>query len=105
MALSTALAAWFNVAVLAVLLRRRGFFVMDQRLMARLPRILAASAVMAAALWAGQRTLWPLADGQLAALGLLVALVTGGLTVYGLAAQLLGAARLSDIRGMMRRSK
>ena len=105
MALSTAIAAWFNVAVLALLLKRRGFFAMDQRLKARLPRILAASAVMAAALWGGRLVLWPLADGQLAALGLLVVLVTGGLAVYALAAQLLGAARLSDIRGMMRRSK
>ncbi|CAA7612209.1 murein biosynthesis integral membrane protein MurJ [Magnetospirillum sp. SS-4] len=105
MALATALAAWFNVAVLAVLLKRRGFFAMDQRLRGRLPRILIASAVMAAALWAARRVLWPLADGQLAALGLLVALVTGGLTVYAVSAQVLGAARLSEIRAMMRRSK
>ncbi|CAA7614075.1 Protein MurJ homolog [Candidatus Terasakiella magnetica] len=104
MALSTALSSWFNVIVLAVLLKRRGFFAMDPRLLARLPRILAAAAVMAAVLWGGKTLLWPWASSQLAALGLLAALVTLGLLAFAVAAQVSGAAHLSEIKAMMRRS-
>ncbi|MDO8608453.1 MAG: murein biosynthesis integral membrane protein MurJ [Phaeospirillum sp.] len=103
MALSTAIAAWFNVIVLAVLLKRRGFFAMDERLRAKAPRIVAACAVMAAALWGARQVLWPLAQGQLMAIAMLVALVTAGLVAFVVAAQLLDAARLSDIKAMMRR--
>jgi putative peptidoglycan lipid II flippase len=105
MALSTALAAWFNVVALAVLLARRGFFAPDERLRQRAPRILAASALMAALLWGGRVVLWPMAQGQLAALGLLLALVAAGGLSYMIAAQALGAARLGEIKGMLRRKR
>ncbi|OAN47993.1 lipid II flippase MurJ [Paramagnetospirillum marisnigri] len=105
MALSTALAAWFNVVVLAVLLHRRGFFAMDQRLRTKAPRILAACAVMAAALWGTRLLLWPLAQGQMLAVVMLAALVAVGALGYGLAVHLLGAARLSELKSMMRRRK
>jgi len=104
MALSTAIAAWFNVVVLAVLLRRRGFFAMDQRLRRKTPRIIAASAVMAAALWGARLLLWPLAQGQVLAVVVLAVLVGVGGLAFGVAAHALHAARLSDIKAMMRRS-
>jgi len=55
--------------------------------------------------------LWPLAqalDGMLAgstaeAAAALAALVGAGLVVYGVAAQVLGAARLGELRAMLRR--
>jgi putative peptidoglycan lipid II flippase len=104
MALSTAIAAWFNVAALAFLLKRRGFFAMDQRLRAKAPRIVAASLAMAAALWTAERFLWPLAHGQLMAVAVVAALVAIGLAAFGAAALGVGAASLADIRKMMRRA-
>ena len=103
-ALATSAAAWLHAVVFWVILKRRGVLDIDARLAARLPRIVAASAIMAAALW-------PLAiafEGMLAgstaeAAVALAALVGAGLAVYGVAAQLLGAARLGELRAMMRR--
>ena len=103
MALSTAIAAWFNVVALGVLLHRRGFFALDARLRSKAPRILAASVVMAAVLWVASRALWPLADGLLLSVLVLAGLVSLGLAVFAVAAHLLGAARLSDVKAMMRR--
>ena len=103
MALSTAIAAWFNVAALAFLLWRRGFFILDARLRAKAPRIVAATMVMAATLWGAKITLWPLAQGQIMAVVMLAALVTAGLAALVIAAQVLGVARLSEIKAMVRR--
>ncbi len=105
MALSTALAAWFNVAVLAVILRRRGFFRLDSRLKSRAPRILVAAGLTGVALWAGQQWCWGWATDSVRALALLSALVAGGLVVFAALAQLTGAARLGEVRGMMRRRR
>ena len=104
MALSTAIAAWFNVVVLAVLLHRRGFFAMDRRLLRKAPRILAACLVMAAVLGGARQLLWPLAQSQLLAVLLLMVLVTVGLVAFVVAAHVLDAARLSDLKAMMRRT-
>jgi len=103
MALATALAAWFNVVALAVILKRRGFFAMNARLRDKAPRIIAASAVMAAALFAADHFSRPYAAGHLATLLVTVALVAVGLAAFLVAAQLLGAARLAEVRKMLRR--
>jgi len=103
MALATALAAWFNVIALAVILKRRGFFAMDARLKARAPRIALAAAAMAAALVAAERFSRPFAHGQLAALAVTAGLVAIGLAVFLVAAHVLGAARLGEVRKMVRR--
>lgn len=105
MALSTALAAWFNVAALAVILRRRDFFHMDARLCRKLPRMVAAVAVMAAALWGAKLVLWPWAILSWQALVAVVGLVAVGLLSFALAAQVLGAARLAEVKAMLRRRK
>jgi len=76
---------------------------MDARLVRRLGRIAAASAIMGAALLALAHVLAvPLVTPTLryAALG---ALVLGGIVVYGLAGLVLGAFRLSDLRGAFAR--
>ncbi|MGE5503917.1 MAG: murein biosynthesis integral membrane protein MurJ [Actinomycetota bacterium] len=103
MALSTAVAAWFNVAALAWILKRRGLFAMDARLKRKAPRILAAGAAMAAALLGARHVLWPLASGQMLAVLMLAALVAIGLAAFALAAQLTGAATLSEVKKMLRR--
>ncbi len=104
-ALATAISAWLNVILLAITLRRRGGLTLDARLLSRLPRILIATAGMAVLLW----FLLPYAqdwdDGTTAmrALGLGM-LILSGMTAFGLLAQITGAARLAEIRGMMRRA-
>lgn len=105
MALSTALAAWFNVAALAVILGRRGFFAMDARLKTRAPRILAAVATMAAALYGAKWWAWPLATSSWLALLLVCGLVSIGLLTFAVAAHLSGATRLTEIKAMVRRRK
>ena len=103
MALATAVAAWFNVAALTVILARRGYFHADARLLARAPRILAAAAVMAAAIHilSGILQGWMATESGLgAAVGVLVA---AGLAVFAVAAHFLGAASVSDVKSIMRR--
>ncbi|HIJ61064.1 MAG TPA: murein biosynthesis integral membrane protein MurJ [Rhodospirillaceae bacterium] len=98
MALSTALAAWLNVILLAWFLRRRGYFVVDARLRSRAPRILAAGLVMAGALWAADRALPP-------APWALAVLIAAGTAVYAAAVLALGAARWGEVKAMLRRSR
>jgi putative peptidoglycan lipid II flippase len=103
MALATALAAWFNAAVLAALLARNGLFVLDARLRRRAPRIVLAALIMAAPLWVAHHHVWPLAQGQWAAAGLLAVLVAAGITLFAASAQLLGAVQWAEVKGQMRR--
>lgn len=103
MALATALAAWFNALVLAVLLARRGLFTLDARLKRRAPRIVLAALIMAAPLWAAHHYVWPQAQGQLAATALLAVLVTAGIALFAASAQMLGAVRWAEVKGQMRR--
>jgi putative peptidoglycan lipid II flippase len=104
-AFATAASAWLNTAALATILYRRGHLVPDAGLRRRAPRALAASLVMAAALWASLKPLAPwLAGGsghRAAALGILVIV---GLAVFGAAALLLGAADRTQLRRLMARA-
>ncbi len=103
LALATALASWFNVTVLAVVLRRRGFFTMDARLRRRVPRIVLAAAIMAAALLASRHLLAPVAALPLGRLLLVLSLLAVGGVTFAVFAHVLGAARLSEIKAMVRR--
>ncbi|EPX84728.1 integral membrane protein MviN [Rubellimicrobium thermophilum DSM 16684] len=76
---------------------------MDGRLRARLPRILLASGLMAAALGAGW---WALAEALHKPglrYGALAGLVLGGLATYAVAAVVLGALRPAELRAALRR--
>ena len=99
--LASALASWFNVAALAIVLARRGHLAPDTALLRVVPGMLAAGGLMALSLL-GLRMLAydPVAAstlGRWVGLGLVV---LGGLIAYGLAGQLLGAF---DIRTLARR--
>jgi len=103
-AISTAIAAWVNVAMLYGVLHRRGHFTADARLRTRMVRIVAAAGAMAALLW----WLGPIADGGMTGdavtRALALALLCGaGALVYGVAAVALGAASLSELRAQLRR--
>ena len=98
-ALATAIAAWGNAGMLLALLLRRGFYAPDARLKRRIPRIIVASAVMVAVLYA----LTGVAPGgRIVALAILI--VAGG-AAFALAALGLGAAGLDDLKRLGRNSE
>ncbi len=105
-ALATALAAWLHAALFWLILKRRGFLEIDERLRSRLPRMAIASAVMAAALWL---IAWALDAPLSAAIGpriaALAGLVVAGFAVFAVSAQLIGAASLRDLGAMLRRGE
>jgi putative peptidoglycan lipid II flippase len=103
MALSTAIAAWCNVGLLAVLLARRGYFGIDTRLKTRGPRIVAAGIGMAGVLFLAQDWLWSSGLGLWKALSVVAILVVLGLVVFAVLAHIFGAARLDEMRAMMRK--
>ncbi|MEE3502002.1 murein biosynthesis integral membrane protein MurJ [Acidiphilium acidophilum] len=98
-ALSTSIAAWFNVAMLAVLLRRHGDFSPDARLVGRVVRIALASVAMAGILILLRETaLMRLPEAV--ALGVLIMFGMVGFGGIGLA---IGAFRLDELRATLRR--
>lgn len=103
LALATAISAWLNAALLARGLRRRGHLRLDERLRRRLPRIIVASAVMAAGLAGGMVGLTAVAqqDSAVRIISLAILIVGGGV-IFAAAAQLTGATRLSEVRGLVR---
>ncbi len=103
-ALATAASSVLHAGLLWWWLARRGLLVMDARLRRRLPRMIFASAVMAAGLWLAAAALEaPLAGALPLRIAALSALVVGGMAVFGLCAQAFGAARLGELREMLGR--
>jgi len=103
-ALATALAAWLNVALLGLWLRRAGYLRLDPRSRRRLPRIALASLGMGLALALAERVLlggW-FAAGPAWGIGGLAILVLGGMGVYTALALASGAVDLATLRGWMR---
>ena len=103
-ALAAACAAWFNVIALILVLYRRGYFAPDAALRRRVPRMLVASVAMVAALLLLQGEVYDGTTGIWRYLGLVVLIVGGGLA-YGLAGELLGAFRLRELAGRLRRRR
>ena len=105
LALATSIAAWGNVICLAYVQRKQGHFVLDARLVSRLPRILLAAAIMGAALWGLGHYAEPLRTGAMLRDYCLVGAVcaVGGAIYFG-AAFLLRAFRISDFKTAFRKS-
>lgn len=105
LALATSVAAWANVIGLSVLLTRSRHLVTDARLLKRLPRIALSAAIMGGALFWLRDYIPDLgaAGFMVDALALAVVTGTGGL-VFGLAAVLLRAYGLADVKEAFKRS-
>jgi putative peptidoglycan lipid II flippase len=105
-AVATAIAAWINAGLLAVMLAKRGHWRIDAGLKTRLPRLVLAAVLMAAALVPLSRVLDPwlhgAAYGRVAAM---IALVAAGMIVYGGLCVVLKAADLDDLKRMLRRRR
>ncbi len=105
-ALGTAIAAWINAAALAVLLVRRGHFALDARARRLLPRLVAATAAMAAVLLAALPLLrmLPVSGTPGEAIGV-VLLIGGGGLAYLAAARLLEVFTLGGLVAQLKRKR
>ena len=103
-ALATSIAAWLNCALLGWSLRAAAHLQLDRRLLARLPRILAATLLMGALLWLLRAALdtW-FDDGLVLRIGALVLLVICGLAAFAALALLFRATRLDELAVAFRR--
>jgi len=98
-ALATSLTAWINVIALAALLIRRGYFRFDTNLLAKLPRIVFSTVLMAIGLVVGVGALSsPLAGSELSRSSALLGLIICGGSFYLVVIQVTGAFRFSDLR-------
>ena len=104
-AIATAIAGTVNAALLGITLHRRGHFRLDPMLVSRMTRGLAATAAMGAVLvaiaWGWQAVLGD-PDDQASRLGLLVALVASGLSVFAVSAVGTGAIDRTQLRRALR---
>ncbi|MEC8318363.1 MAG: lipid II flippase MurJ, partial [Pseudomonadota bacterium] len=102
-AAASVISSWVNAATLAVLLYRRGALRLDRRLLARVPRMVLATAGMAAALATamGQAGDFWRPDSAAGIAGL-IALVIGGVVVYGALAWGLGVVTPRELRQALR---
>ena len=103
LALATAISAWVNAGALAWVLRRRGQLVLDAQLRRSALRGAVAVVAMGAALAIAHRGFEPFFAGSTLEQALALAcLVAAGAAVYGLGLQLLGVARLADLKRLAR---
>lgn len=103
-ALATSVAGWVMVAQLWFASRGMGEAAQsDARLRQRLPRILMASTVMGAALWAAALGLAPMLATEGLRWAALALLIGVGVVSYFASGALLGAFRLSDFTALRRR--
>jgi putative peptidoglycan lipid II flippase len=103
-AIGATLAGWAMVALLWLGSRSMGRAAEpDARARARLGRIVAASGLMGAVLWALMQLLAPALAAGAWRYAALAALVAGGLAAYAGFGQLLGAFRLAEFRRALRR--
>jgi len=103
-AIATTFAGWAMFACLAIGARRYGQAAkFDARFHKRIWRIILASAVMGAALWLGNAVMQPfLGLPWWRGLALLVLIAIGAVSYFGVG-QMIGAFRLAEFKGAMRR--
>ncbi|MEX2451723.1 MAG: murein biosynthesis integral membrane protein MurJ [Rhodospirillales bacterium] len=105
-AIATAVSAWLNAGLLAIMLRRRGHLILDGRFKSRFVRMSLAVAGMIVALMVGQAPLARLLAGgeieRILALGCLIGL---GFAVFAALAWAFGAARPADLKSLLGRRK
>src|SRR5499427_3871052 len=104
-AAAIAISGWVGASALAFVLWRRGWLRIDRAASRRLPRIVLATAVMAAAIYGGHYMLastFDITHSALARIGTLVVLVAVGLGVYLATLPLFGIARLRELQAAIR---
>lgn len=101
---ATSIAAWANVVLLWIILRRRGHFDSDADFRRRVPLVAVASVAMGVLVWLAARWLapWLYGAGTLAAFGALLLIVLGGVVFFVAFCQLTGVV---DFRRLLVRRK
>jgi len=108
LAVATVVSQWLNVSLLAFFLIRRNLFYFDGRLLCRLWRMISATAVMAAVVMVADWLLffefkgW-MGGGTMESAAGLGAIVGLGMVSYAIAVVAFGAARLTTVKGWMKR--
>jgi putative peptidoglycan lipid II flippase len=103
-AMATAISSWVNAGLMAWVLSRRGHLTLDARFKSRFLRTVVAVFGMGGALWGGLMALdIPVLGSELTRITGLLALVVGGGLVFAVLAAVTGAARPSDIKGLLSR--
>ncbi len=103
-AISTAIAAWVNFALLYWVLHRRGQFRFDGRFTGKALRIMLAAAAMGVALWFLNPYAVPWMTGPLAARVIALSILVGiGLVVYIIATFAFRAYTLGELKAALRR--
>ena len=103
---ATTLSGWIMVAQLWFGSRRMGpEATLDARFRQRLPRVVLASAVMGAILWAGVWVLGDMLEAQLWRILALLILISLGIVSYFGTGAAIGAFRLSDFAALRRKSR
>lgn len=96
--LASSLSSWVDIAVLAVILKRRGLMQLDSRLIRAFPRMCLAALVMAAVVWTASLYLYaPIAAQSWSRLLGLCVVVSAGLLSYAMTGQLLGAFNMREL--------
>ena len=104
LALGTSIAAWANVICLSVILMRDKLFILDKRLITRLPRILLASLLMGIVLfYIAPKARAFFQNSILIDYPILIVVSAIGLALYALAATLLRAVDMNDIRDALKK--
>jgi putative peptidoglycan lipid II flippase len=105
-ALAASMANWVNALLLAAILRRRGFLRFDARFRWRVPRTLLATGGMAFALFilTGLLQHW-LVGSFIERAGALTVLIGSGLASFAALSHVLGAARLGELKTLLRRDR
>ena len=106
-AVATSLGGWMNALLLYRGLKSHAHFEGDARLARALPRIVLSAIVMGLVLYMTARALDPWlveAQGLLVRFSALAVLIGAGLVTYFVAAQITGAATLSQLRAVLKRS-
>jgi len=106
LALSTAVAAWVNAGLLFLILRRRGWFTPDPRLLSATAKLIIAALMLGGGLVALNDRIDPLMTAGLAnrAAGLAILCAGGAFLYFGTAAAL-GIPALADLRARLRRRR
>lgn len=99
LAFSTAVSAWFNVAILAYLLHRPGYLILNARFIKFLPKMILSTVACFAAIYFLEKHTWGYVDttkwSQVYGLFLLIG---SGVIIYTLMCFLTGIFKLSDLK-------
>jgi putative peptidoglycan lipid II flippase len=103
-AVATAISAWCNALGLAFILKRRGYFTLDLRNLARLPRMIVASLIMGAVLFSSPIFFNNIFIYEIPINFIMLAtLVFVGLIIYLSSSFLLGSVKWAEFRQLFKR--